>query len=81
MPRHRKDGTANTPTVRRKLTDSYVRGLLPDEDRAYLVWDAQQTALAVAVQPTGHRSWLCVYRFNARPRSSRTLVRRRGQWR
>jgi Arm domain-containing DNA-binding protein len=65
MPR--PDGSVAT-TTRRKLTDSYVRDLSPDHDRAHLVWDAQQPALAVLLQPSGHRAWKVIYRHNARPR-------------
>jgi hypothetical protein len=67
MPRTRPDGTA-AATTRRKLTDTYVRNLPPDDDRARLIWDATQPALAVLVQPSGHRAWKVIYRHNARPR-------------
>jgi integrase len=66
MPRTRADGTT-AATMRRKLTDSYVRNL-PKHDRARMIWDAQQPALAVLVQPSGHRAWKVIYRRNARPR-------------
>jgi integrase len=34
----------------------------------YLIWDTKQAGLVLRVQPTGHRSWYCVYRHHARPR-------------
>jgi hypothetical protein len=67
MPRTRPDGTV-AATTRRKLTDTYVRDLPPDDDRARLIWDATQPALAVLVQPSGHRAFKVIYRHNARPR-------------
>ena len=34
----------------------------------FLIWDTKQAGLVLRVQPTGHRSWYCVYRHHARPR-------------
>jgi integrase len=45
-----------------------VTALPPASSRAYLVWDAYQRGLAVVVQPTGHKSYVVVYRANRRPR-------------
>jgi integrase len=45
-----------------------VAALQPASSRAYLVWDAYQHGLAVVVQPTGHKSYVVVYRANGRPR-------------
>src|SRR5262245_19445290 len=67
MPRPRKDGTAAAATVRRKLTDTYVCKL-PAGDRAYLLWDARQAALAVQVRPKGRIAWKFIFRFHGRPR-------------
>ena len=39
----------------------------PDPDRVVVYWDTLQHGLALAVQPSGHRAWKCVY-----------TVRRRG---
>src|SRR5262245_7577702 len=68
MPRRRQDGTV-AATVRRKLTDNYVRKM-PARDRPQLVWDARQPCLAVLLQPrpSEHRAWQVVYRFHNRPR-------------
>lgn len=32
------------------------------------MWDSHQGGLAVVVQPTGHKSWKCIYPFHGRPR-------------
>jgi integrase len=53
---------------RGKLTPSTVRSLEPRPGRAYLRWDTLQRGLAVQVQPTGHKSWFCIYRHQGRPR-------------
>jgi integrase len=37
-------------------------------DAPYLIWDTKQAGLVLRVQPSGHRSWYCVYRHHARPR-------------
>jgi integrase len=55
------------PKNRRKLTAALVAGLQPAA-RPYLVWDAYQRGLVLAVRPTGHKGWFCVYRFHGRPR-------------
>ena len=52
---------------RRRLSDAFVRTVRPDPDRVVVYWDTQQYGLALAVQPSGHRAWKCVY-----------TVRRRG---
>src|SRR5437870_10544762 len=67
MPRPRRDGTAAAAPMRRNITDLFARRAVK-RDRAYLIWDTRQPALALQVQPTGHRSWKCIYRFHARPR-------------
>jgi integrase len=67
MPRPNHNGTPAAAPNRRKLTDATVKGLKPAA-RAYLCWDSYQHPLAVAVQPTGHKAWVCVYRFAGRPR-------------
>ncbi len=33
-----------------------------------MVWDTHQRGLAVQVQPTGRKSWKCIYSFHGRPR-------------
>jgi integrase len=49
------------------LTDTYVRSLLP-EARAYLVWDLRTPGLAVAVYPTGTKSWKVIYPHRGKSR-------------
>src|SRR5664279_3004610 len=67
MPRPRRDGTPATAPNKRKLSDIFLKKLKP-QARPFLVWDEQQRGLAVAVQPTGHKSWKVVYSLNGRPR-------------
>jgi integrase len=50
-----------------RLTELAVQKARP-EAAAYLVWDTHQRGLALRVQPTGSRSWNCVYPFHGRPR-------------
>jgi integrase len=67
MPRPSSDGTpARTPN-KRKLTDLFVSTVKPAE-RAFVVWDAKQVGLALAVQPTGSKAWKFIYRFGGKPR-------------
>lgn len=35
---------------------------------AYAMWDTKQAGLALRVQPSGSRSWYCVYSYRGRPR-------------
>jgi hypothetical protein len=67
MPRPRKDGTTALVANRRKLSEIYVRNLRPQE-RAFCTWDTHQRGLCVLTQPSGHKSWKCVYAYNGRPR-------------
>jgi integrase len=67
MARPRRDGTAAKRPNKRKLSEIFLRKLKP-QARAFTVWDTHQRGLAVAVQPTGHKSWKCVYPFHGRPR-------------
>jgi integrase len=67
MPRPRRDGTAAAAPTRRNITDLSARKAVK-RDRAYLIWDMRQPALALQVQPSGHRAWKCIYRFHGRPR-------------
>lgn len=50
-----------------KLYDLTVRKLRP-QAKTFLIWDDYQRGLAVRVQPSGKKSYVCVYRFNGRPR-------------
>ena len=52
---------------KRKLSDLYVKKLKP-QTSPFLVWDTYQRGFLVRVQPTGHKSWMCVYRRHGRPR-------------
>jgi Arm DNA-binding domain len=67
MPRPRRDGSPTASANRRKLNDLYLKKLKPQE-RAFIIWDAYQRGLAIAVQPSGHKSWKCIYSFRGRPR-------------
>ena len=67
MPRPRKDGTPAAAPNKRKLNDLFVKRLAPT-DRPYLVWDDYQRGLAVNVQPTGRKTFKCIYPFHGRPR-------------
>jgi integrase len=52
---------------KRKLSDLFVATVKPAA-RAFLVWDAKQHGLALAVWPSGARSWKYIYRAAGRPR-------------
>ena len=67
MARPRRDGTPARKPNKRTLTDAFLNSV-PPQDRAFAVWDQKQRGLAVAVQPTGRKSWKCVYAFRGRPR-------------
>lgn len=67
MPRPRRDGAPAAAPRKHKLSDIFINKLKP-RDRAFVVWDTQQRGLAVAVQPTGHRAWKCIYSLHGRPR-------------
>jgi integrase len=67
MPRPRRDGTQAAAPNKRKLNDLFVKRLAPT-DRPYLVWDDYQRGLAVNVQPTGRKTYKCIYSLRGRPR-------------
>jgi integrase len=48
----------------RELTVRKAHG----KTKAYLIWDSVQRGLALRVQPTGSKSWVCVYSRAGRPR-------------
>ena len=56
----------NTPN-KRKLSVIFLRKLKPKPDK-FIVWDTHQRGLALLTQPTGHKSWKCVYSRNGRSR-------------
>jgi hypothetical protein len=58
---------AGRPARKTKLTELCVRKLKP-EVRAYLVWDTHQRGLAIRMQPSGSKAWMCVYSYRGRPR-------------
>ena len=60
--------TAKHPPRKYLLNDRYVGNLKPETDGAYLVWDVKQYGLAVRVQPSGHRSYKCIYSRRGRVR-------------
>jgi hypothetical protein len=65
--RPRKDGTLAQAPQKRRLTELLVKRQRPAA-APFLIWDTKQAGLVLRVQPTGHRSWYCVYRHHARPR-------------
>ncbi len=65
--RPHRDGTPARAPNRRNLTDLYVNKVNP-QDRPFLTWDAKTDGLALAVYPTGTKSWKLVYRHNGQPR-------------
>src|SRR5262249_48136761 len=67
MPRRKNDGTAPRAPHKRKLTELLVRRQRP-ASTAYLIWDTKQHGLALRVQPTGQRSFKCIYSRHGRPR-------------
>jgi integrase len=67
MARPRFNGQASRAPNKRKLTDTLVRNLLPDA-KPYLVWDLRTPGLAVAVHPTGTKTWKVIYPFRGRSR-------------
>jgi hypothetical protein len=60
MPRPRTDGTPASPPNRRKITDRYVRSIVPDPSRSIvLTWDAQQPTLVLAAESKDPRPRGC----------------------
>jgi integrase len=58
--------TRATPN-RRRLTDGFIRKLKPQQS-SFLIHDEYQRGLAVRVEPTGSKSWVCIYNFQRRSR-------------
>ena len=48
---------------KRKLTDRRVQKAKAASTQ-YLIWDTVQRGLALRIQPSGHKSWVIVYRSN-----------------
>src|SRR5262245_50434545 len=61
MPRPKKDGTPAREPRKVKLSDALVRRVRADPERAQSHWDTHQRGLCLIVQPSGHKSWKCVY--------------------
>jgi hypothetical protein len=53
--------------MKTKLYDLTIRNLQP-RDKTYVEWDAHQNGLGVRVQPTGKKSFVCVYSFKNKVR-------------
>jgi integrase len=67
MPRPRRDGApARRELNKRRLSDAFIKTVRPDPDRAVVYWDTLQRGLALAVQPSGHLAWKCVYSIRRR---------------
>ena len=56
-----------TPARKLKLSELVVKRQGP-EAKPYLIWDTHQHGLVLRVQPTGARSWYCVYTRHGRSR-------------
>lgn len=67
MPRPNGDGAPAAHPNKRTLSEIFLEKLKP-RTRKFVVWDAKQRGLAVLVQPTGMKSWKCVYSLHGRPR-------------
>jgi integrase len=52
---------------KRNLSEGFVRTLKPQPAK-FIVWDTKQRGLGLLVQPSGHKSWKCVYSRHGRPR-------------
>src|SRR5215469_10956226 len=67
MPRPRRDGTpARNAPNKRRLSDAFIKTVRPDPERVVVYWDTLQHGLALAIQPSGHRAWKCVYTIRGR---------------
>jgi integrase len=55
------------PAHKRRLTELFVRKAKP-RAAAYLIWDTHQRGLALRIQPSGARSFKCIYSRRGRPR-------------
>lgn len=55
------------PARKVQLRELSIRKAKP-RDEAYLIWDTKQRGLALRIQPTGSKAWLCVYSRQGRPR-------------
>jgi len=67
MPRPRRDGLPPSKPVKTKLTELFVRKLEPKQSR-FLVYDTLQRGLALQIEPTGFKTWKCIYSIKGRAR-------------
>ena len=67
MPRPRRDGTPAAEPNKRKISEVLLRRIRP-KNRTFCVWDTHQRGLCVMVQPSGHKSFKCVYQHHGRAR-------------
>ncbi len=63
---------------RLRLNDKTVREQIPEEDRAYQVFDTEIRGLSIRVMPSGERSFVMDYRFAGRQR--RMAIGRWPEW-
>src|SRR6516164_4868833 len=61
MPRPRDDGSPANKPNRRRLSEGLAKTVRGDSTRVVVYWDTLQRGLALAVQPSGHRAYKCVY--------------------
>ena len=55
------------PVCKLRLSELSIHKARP-KTAAYAMWDTKQHGLALRVQPSGSRSWYCVYSYHGRPR-------------
>jgi integrase len=53
--------------TKRKLTDRKVASLKANGSTT-IIWDTAQRGLGLRIQPSGHKSWVVVYRHHRKPR-------------
>jgi hypothetical protein len=56
------------PPRKSRLTKLSVEKLKPDPERSFLVWDTHRRGLSIRVQPSGSKSWKCIYSGHCKPR-------------
>src|SRR5262245_47150823 len=66
MPRSRRDGSPASKPNRRRLSEAFAKTVRGDSTRVVVYWDTLQRGLALAVQPSGHRAYKCVYTIRGR---------------
>jgi len=66
MPRSRRDGSPASKPNRRRLSEAFAKTVRGDSTRVAVYWDTLQRGLALAVQPSGHRAYKCVYTIHGR---------------